>query len=236
MTLAFPTFLELLGYTETLGEEDDAGCPHGHGCSSVLHGEDIAVSWCMFLKLRKWRGMIRSQTTFNTKLLAGPRKFRYNKMTTPAFHDGREWVPTWPWLQLRFACVRISGVSGRFNDNCLGLGSRTLWRSKRQKLMALGHASRGNGCQKTLYMVIGGNGSWSFWKVQGYLFYEWVFDRGRNVFVPTSLLDMYAKCGTIEQARFVFNWMVETHIVPWSAMIHNFTLNALPKEALAFFF
>jgi hypothetical protein len=72
MTLAFPTFLELLGCMETLGEEEDAGCPHGHGCSSVLHGEDIVVSWCMFLKLRKWRGMIRSQTSFNTELLAGP--------------------------------------------------------------------------------------------------------------------------------------------------------------------
>jgi hypothetical protein len=73
MTLALPTFLELLGCTETLCEEDDTGCPHGHGCCCVLHGEDIAVSWCMFLKLRQWRGMIRSQTSFTTELFAGPR-------------------------------------------------------------------------------------------------------------------------------------------------------------------
>jgi pentatricopeptide repeat protein len=47
---------------------------------------------------------------------------------------------------------------------------------------------------------------------------------------------MYDKCGTIEQAWFIFNKMVETNILPWSAMIRNFALNALLKKALALFF
>jgi len=127
MTLALSTFLELLGCTETLGEEDDTGCPHGHGYSCVLHGEDIAVSWCMFLKLRQWRGMIRSQTSFNTELFAGPRTFRDYEMTTATFHDyrfhdGLQWVPTWPWLHIRFAWVRISRASGS-KDNRIELES-----------------------------------------------------------------------------------------------------------------
>jgi hypothetical protein len=51
------------------------------------------------------------------------------------FHDGQQWVPTWPWLQIRFTWVRISGVFGRFNDNRLGLGCWTLWRSTWQMLV-----------------------------------------------------------------------------------------------------
>ncbi|XP_040994937.1 putative pentatricopeptide repeat-containing protein At3g08820 [Juglans microcarpa x Juglans regia] len=59
---------------------------------------------------------------------------------------------------------------------------------------------------------------------------------GRNVFVATSLVDMYAKCGDMEKARCVFDRMSEKDIVTWSTMIQNYALNGLPKEALDLFF
>ncbi|RVW63819.1 putative pentatricopeptide repeat-containing protein [Vitis vinifera] len=39
----------------------------------------------------------------------------------------------------------------------------------------------------------------------------------RNVFVGTSLVDMYAKCGNMEKARSVFDGMPEKDIVSWGA-------------------
>ncbi|TKY68176.1 putative pentatricopeptide repeat-containing protein [Spatholobus suberectus] len=58
----------------------------------------------------------------------------------------------------------------------------------------------------------------------------------RNVFVATSLVDMYAKCGSVEEARRVFDGMVEKDVVCWSAMIQGYAANGLPKEALDVFF
>jgi hypothetical protein len=170
-------------HSRSLVYDFDTSIEYGH--KSLLQNSFYVVLMVFgYVSIRKWRDT-RRQMSSTTESLAGPRKFRYYEMTTAtfhdcSFHDGRQWVLTWPWLQIRFAWVRISGVFGRFKDNRLGLGSWTLWRSTWQELMALGHASRGNGCQNTLYMVIGGNGSWSFWKVHGHLFCEWVFDRGRS--------------------------------------------------------
>ncbi|KAB1225390.1 hypothetical protein CJ030_MR1G015670 [Morella rubra] len=59
---------------------------------------------------------------------------------------------------------------------------------------------------------------------------------GRNLFVATSLVDMYAKCGNMEKARYVFDRMEEKDIVTWSTMIQTYALNGLPKEALDLFF
>ncbi|KAK2424776.1 Tetratricopeptide repeat (TPR) superfamily protein [Trifolium repens] len=58
----------------------------------------------------------------------------------------------------------------------------------------------------------------------------------RNVFVATSLVDMYAKCGSMEEARCVFDGMVEKDVVCWSAMIQGYAYNGLPREALELFF
>lgn len=61
-------------------------------------------------------------------------------------------------------------------------------------------------------------------------------DSGRNVFVATSLVDMYAKCGSMDRARTVFDKMPEKDIVTWSVMIMGYASNGLPKEALDLFF
>ncbi|XP_072953845.1 putative pentatricopeptide repeat-containing protein At3g08820 [Typha angustifolia] len=59
---------------------------------------------------------------------------------------------------------------------------------------------------------------------------------GRNVFVATSLMDMYTKCGKMERARSVFDGMVEKDVVSWSAMIGGYASNGFPREALELFF
>ncbi|KAJ4704319.1 Pentatricopeptide repeat-containing protein [Melia azedarach] len=58
----------------------------------------------------------------------------------------------------------------------------------------------------------------------------------RNVFVATSLVDLYAKCGNMEKARSVFDQMPEKDIVSWSSIIQGYASNGLPKEALDMFF
>nr|UPT48596.1 pentatricopeptide repeat protein AaPPR415 [Agave angustifolia]UPT49900.1 pentatricopeptide repeat protein AaPPR1292 [Agave angustifolia] len=67
---------------------------------------------------------------------------------------------------------------------------------------------------------------------------EYVVEKGmdRNVFVSTSLVDLYVKCGCMERARSVFDGMVEKDVVTWSAMIGGYASNGLPREALELFF
>ncbi|CAJ1956492.1 unnamed protein product [Sphenostylis stenocarpa] len=57
-----------------------------------------------------------------------------------------------------------------------------------------------------------------------------------NLFVTTSLVDMYTKCGSMEEARRVFDGMVERDVVCWSALIQGYAANGMPKEALEVFF
>jgi pentatricopeptide repeat protein len=40
-----------------------------------------------------------------------------------------------------------------------------------------------------------------------------------DVYVGSSLVDMYAKCGNIEDALRVFNKLLSRDVVTWSAMI-----------------
>ncbi|XP_028110398.1 pentatricopeptide repeat-containing protein At3g12770-like [Camellia sinensis] len=56
-----------------------------------------------------------------------------------------------------------------------------------------------------------------------------------DVFVRTTLIDMYAKCGSVELARKVFNWTLDKDVVVWSAMIVGYGLHGCGKEAIDLF-
>eukprot|EP01018_Ginkgo_biloba_P003198 Gb_11219 [translate_table: standard] len=56
-----------------------------------------------------------------------------------------------------------------------------------------------------------------------------------NVFVESALVDMYAKCGSIERARHVFDKMNQRNVVSWNAMIAAYTRHELSEEALTLF-
>eukprot|EP01018_Ginkgo_biloba_P002617 Gb_35466 [translate_table: standard] len=56
-----------------------------------------------------------------------------------------------------------------------------------------------------------------------------------DVFVANALLDMYAKCGSIEKARDLFRKMHERNTVSWTAMIAGYGIHGHGKEALKLF-
>ncbi|XP_058084768.1 pentatricopeptide repeat-containing protein At4g18520, chloroplastic-like [Magnolia sinica] len=53
-----------------------------------------------------------------------------------------------------------------------------------------------------------------------------------NVYVGSSLIDMYAKCGCLEDAIRVFDRMPERNLVSWKAMIIGYARNGHCQEAL----
>eukprot|EP01018_Ginkgo_biloba_P009883 Gb_00930 [translate_table: standard] len=56
-----------------------------------------------------------------------------------------------------------------------------------------------------------------------------------DVFVASALVDMYSKCGSIEDARIVFDLMPRRDMVSWTAMIVAYAMHGCCKEALQLF-
>ncbi|KAI3733004.1 hypothetical protein L1987_64218 [Smallanthus sonchifolius] len=56
-----------------------------------------------------------------------------------------------------------------------------------------------------------------------------------DVFVGSSVVDMYAKCGNIEDARKVFDEMPMRNVVSWSGMIYGYAQLGENEEALWLF-
>eukprot|EP01018_Ginkgo_biloba_P030422 Gb_19924 [translate_table: standard] len=73
---------------------------------------------------------------------------------------------------------------------------------------------------------------------QGKEIHEYITKTGfdSDVFVGSSLVDMYTKCGSMELARQVFDKMSERDVVLWTAMISGYAQNGHADEALKIFF
>lgn len=56
-----------------------------------------------------------------------------------------------------------------------------------------------------------------------------------NVHVGTALVDMYSKCGSLEDARMVFDGMKFRDIVAWNSMIAGYAMHGFSREALGLF-
>eukprot|EP01018_Ginkgo_biloba_P008463 Gb_26310 [translate_table: standard] len=56
-----------------------------------------------------------------------------------------------------------------------------------------------------------------------------------DVFVCNALIDMYAKCGSIEEAHTVFDNMPTRDVVSWNAMIAGNAIHGCGREALQLF-
>ncbi len=56
-----------------------------------------------------------------------------------------------------------------------------------------------------------------------------------DVFVGSSLVNMYAKCGSMEDAWRVFNKMPSQTVVTWNAILGGCAMNGHGKEALKYF-
>ncbi|CAL5183705.1 unnamed protein product [Lathyrus oleraceus] len=57
----------------------------------------------------------------------------------------------------------------------------------------------------------------------------------QNMHVNNSLLDFYAKCGSIREAQQVFSEMSERNVVSWTSLIVGLAVNGFGEEALEFF-
>uniref|UniRef100_A0A166C0Z4 DYW domain-containing protein n=1 Tax=Daucus carota subsp. sativus TaxID=79200 RepID=A0A166C0Z4_DAUCS len=54
-----------------------------------------------------------------------------------------------------------------------------------------------------------------------------------NVHVGTALIDMYSKCGSLHDAKSVFNNFIDSGLnIPWNAMISGYSLSKCNEEAL----
>ncbi|KAL7224338.1 hypothetical protein ACSBR1_025739 [Camellia fascicularis] len=56
-----------------------------------------------------------------------------------------------------------------------------------------------------------------------------------NIYVSTALIDMYAKCGSIVEARRLFDTVQEKNVVTWNAMISGYGLHGHGHDALNLF-
>ncbi|KAI3471665.1 hypothetical protein Pfo_028315 [Paulownia fortunei] len=56
-----------------------------------------------------------------------------------------------------------------------------------------------------------------------------------NVYVGSSVVDMYAKCGSLAYARKMFDEMPEKNVVSWSGMIYGYAQMGEDEEALRLF-
>lgn len=57
-----------------------------------------------------------------------------------------------------------------------------------------------------------------------------------DIYLGTALLDMYLKCGRVEEASLVFQAMSVRDVHTWSAMIAGLAFNGMGKAALEYFF
>ncbi|GAB4850887.1 hypothetical protein Ancab_030188 [Ancistrocladus abbreviatus] len=57
----------------------------------------------------------------------------------------------------------------------------------------------------------------------------------KNVFIASSLVDMYAKCGYLRVGRCIFDYMEQHDMVSWTAMIMGYALHGHAHEALSLF-
>ena len=55
------------------------------------------------------------------------------------------------------------------------------------------------------------------------------------VFVASSLIDMYGRCGVLEDARKVFDGMVERNVIAWNSMIVGYMQNEMNEQAIGVF-
>ncbi|KAH9305503.1 hypothetical protein KI387_009907, partial [Taxus chinensis] len=59
---------------------------------------------------------------------------------------------------------------------------------------------------------------------------------GSHLFLCNALIDMYAKCGSVKDARLVFDSMPQRDVVSWTAMIACYGMHGHGKDAATLFF
>ena len=55
---------------------------------------------------------------------------------------------------------------------------------------------------------------------------------GKKIAVRNALVNIYAKCGSMDEARLVFDEMDERDVISWTSMINGHILNGDLSNAL----
>ncbi|CAM8930002.1 unnamed protein product [Rhodiola kirilowii] len=56
-----------------------------------------------------------------------------------------------------------------------------------------------------------------------------------DVYVGSALIDMYCKCGELDCARLVFDWLSNKNTVSWNEMIHGYAQNGHGDKAVSLY-
>ncbi|CAK7326160.1 unnamed protein product [Dovyalis caffra] len=117
-----------------------------------------------------------------------------------------------------------SMIAGYVQNNCAEEGLVLFNRMREESIEAnqITLGSLVNACKKLAALH---QGKW----LHGYLI-KCGIELGS--YLVTALLDMYAKCGVIRDARSVFDELHDIDLVSWTAMIVGYTQNGCPEEAL----
>ncbi|KAF3601684.1 hypothetical protein F2Q69_00033456 [Brassica cretica] len=72
---------------------------------------------------------------------------------------------------------------------------------------------------------------------EGKRVHEWIKenDMGFDIFLSNALMDMYAKCGSMQEAELVFSEMPVRDIISWNTIIGGYSKNCYANEALSLF-
>ncbi|XP_068652245.1 pentatricopeptide repeat-containing protein At3g12770-like [Aristolochia californica] len=72
---------------------------------------------------------------------------------------------------------------------------------------------------------------------QGRYVHDYIISKGIevNLVLGTALINMYARCGSVEMAREIFEGMIAKDLVTWGAMIAGHGVNGQAKEAADLF-
>lgn len=56
-----------------------------------------------------------------------------------------------------------------------------------------------------------------------------------NVQLGTALVDMYSKCGSLDEARTIFDMIEDKDVVAWNSMIYGYAINGFTEDSLRLF-
>ncbi|KAL3504856.1 hypothetical protein ACH5RR_034697 [Cinchona calisaya] len=74
------------------------------------------------------------------------------------------------------------------------------------------------------YMIVNGSGNFGIYGGQD------------NIYINNAVMDMYAKCGSLREARFVFDKMSHRDAASWNIMIMCYGMHGFGNEALNMFY
>ncbi|KAK3210648.1 hypothetical protein Dsin_015354 [Dipteronia sinensis] len=118
----------------------------------------------------------------------------------------------------------IAGFSGNgFSKEALQVFSRM--REDELEPTDYSHVSALNACSQLLDLKRGK-------QIHGRIV---VGNLGGNVFLSNALTDLYAKCGEVDKARWLFNRMNNKSVVSWNLMISGYLKNGQPLKCIELF-